>query len=146
MRIYMDGALFTSAERRWNCEVAAELRALGYEVFLPQEVEGNGEGDFNAPHIFCGDVKGQDGCEATLAWLEGPDPDSGTCWEHARSIAQGKPTISYTTDLRFTGAADGPHDLNLMMTQSAPILRFHCDTTPHHIAVTVDRFLCLKQT
>ena len=36
MTLYFAGPLFSSAERTWNAEVTAGLRAAGHEVFLPQ--------------------------------------------------------------------------------------------------------------
>jgi nucleoside 2-deoxyribosyltransferase len=39
MRIYVAGPLFSAAERAWNAELAAALRAAGHEVFLPQDQE-----------------------------------------------------------------------------------------------------------
>ena len=39
MRIYLAGPLFTTAERDFNAALAAGLRALGHEVWLPQESE-----------------------------------------------------------------------------------------------------------
>jgi hypothetical protein len=39
MKLYFAGPLFTTAERVWNAEVTAALRAAGREVLLPQERE-----------------------------------------------------------------------------------------------------------
>src|ERR1700694_2816055 len=39
MRIYLAGPLFTTAEREFNAALAAGLRALGHEVWVPQESE-----------------------------------------------------------------------------------------------------------
>ena len=35
MKLYFAGPLFTTAERAWNAEVTAALRAAGHEIFLP---------------------------------------------------------------------------------------------------------------
>jgi len=141
MKIYMAGPLFTAAERQWNKEIALELRRLEYEVFLPQESESNKE-DFNSKKIFETDVAGIDWSDVILAWIEGPDPDSGTCWELGYANGKNKITIAYTTDLRFQGADNGRYDLNLMLTQSLDnTLRFDPDVKPYFVAVTVARFL-----
>jgi hypothetical protein len=38
-KIYMAGPLFTTAERDFNAALAAQLRAAGHEIWLPQESE-----------------------------------------------------------------------------------------------------------
>jgi nucleoside 2-deoxyribosyltransferase len=65
-----------------------------------------------------------DWAEAVVACLDGPDPDSGTCWELGNAYARKKLAIVYRTDFRlFKGS--GP--INLMMSESAD-----------HIMPTVD--------
>jgi hypothetical protein len=49
--------------------------------------------------------------------------------------------VGYTTDLRVRGAEDGPYDLNLMLTQSARMLRLDCDDTPWYVGLELDRVL-----
>ena len=68
------GQEFSSAERTWNAEVTAGLRAAGHEVFLPQEQEPGKDG----PGIFATDVGGIDWAEGLVAIMDGPDPDAGT--------------------------------------------------------------------
>ena len=77
MKLYFAGPLFTTPERTWNAEVTAALRAAGHEVFLPQEQEPGKDG----PGIFATDVGGIDWADGLVAIMDGPDPDSGTCWE-----------------------------------------------------------------
>lgn len=142
MRIYMAGPLFTVAERMWNRELALELRRLEHKVFLPQELESSKTEDFDSKKIFRDDVSGIDCSDVVLAWIEGPDPDSGTCWELGYAKGKNKITIAYTTDLRFQGADNGRYDLNLMLTQGADkILRFNPDIEPYVIASSLDKFL-----
>jgi nucleoside 2-deoxyribosyltransferase len=77
MKLYFAGPLFTAAERTWNAEVTAALRAAGHEVFLPQEQEPGMDG----AGIFARDVGGIDWADGLVAIMDGPDPDSGTSWE-----------------------------------------------------------------
>ena len=77
MKLYFAGPLFTSAERAWNAEVAATLRAAGHDVFLPQEKEPG----MDALGIFTADVIAIDAAQALVAIMDGLDPDSGTAWE-----------------------------------------------------------------
>jgi nucleoside 2-deoxyribosyltransferase len=113
MKIYMAGPLFSTAELAFNAELAKELRARGHEVFLPQEHEQRK--DLPA-EIFESDVRGLDWAEVVVACLDGPDPDSGTCWELGYAYAKGKPSIVYRTDFRLF---EGTDPINLMMTESA---------------------------
>jgi nucleoside 2-deoxyribosyltransferase len=113
MKIYMAGPLFSTAELAFNAELAKELRGRGHEVFLPQEHEQRK--DLPA-EIFESDVRGLDWAEVVVACLDGPDPDSGTCWELGYAYAKGKPSIVYRTDFRLF---EGTDPINLMMTESA---------------------------
>jgi nucleoside 2-deoxyribosyltransferase len=110
MKLYFAGPLFTTAERTWNAEVTAALRAAGHEVFLPQEQEPGRD----APGIFAGDVAGIDGAEGLLAVMDGPDPDSGSSWEVGYAYGKGKLIVLIRTDIRFG-------DYNAMLTQSATV-------------------------
>ncbi len=112
MRIYMAGPLFSTAECDFNRRLAKYLRAAGHEIFLPQE---NEQGD-DPNLIFKSDVGGIDWAEMVLANLDGPDPDSGTCWELGYGYAKNKYIIVYRTDFRLFEGAD---QINLMMTESA---------------------------
>lgn len=113
MKIYMAGPLFSTAELAFNSELARALRNLGHEVFLPQEHEQRK--DMPAA-IFESDVRGLDWAEVVVACLDGPDPDSGTCWELGYAYGKQKPSIVYRTDFRLF---EGTDPVNLMMTESA---------------------------
>ena len=78
MKIYLAGPLFTTAERDFNLRLAHSLRQAGHEVFLPQENEQRSK---TAREIFEEDLAGLDWAEIVVANMDGPDPDSGTCWE-----------------------------------------------------------------
>src|SRR5262249_48231682 len=90
MKIYMAGPLFSTAELAFNAELARQLRGLGHEVFLPQEHEQRK--DMPAA-IFESDLRGLDWAEVVVASLDGPDPDSGTCWELGYAYGKAKPSI-----------------------------------------------------
>jgi len=114
LRIYLAGPLFTTAERDFNARLAAALRARGQEVWLPQEQELR---DAGAKAIFEQDVTGIDWCEAVVACMDGPDPDSGTAWECGYAYRK-KRILLFRTDFRAIDEADkGPY--NLMLTESA---------------------------
>ena len=63
MRIYLAGPLFTTPERDFNDRLAAMLRALGHEIFVPQEhpaAAPTGEA------IFSKDLAGLDWADAVV--------------------------------------------------------------------------------
>lgn len=114
MKLYFAGPLFSAAERTWNAELAAALRAGGHEVFLPQENEPGKD----AAGIFATDVGGLDWADGVVAIMDGPDPDSGTSWEVG--YAYGKmPILLVRTDLRAEAGSSGPY--NPMLTQAATV-------------------------
>lgn len=113
-KVYLAGPLFTSAEREWNVRLARLLEA-DLEIWLPQEKEPR---DLTAKNIFFEDVKGVDWADAVLAIMDGPDPDSGTCWEVGYGWARGKLIVLIRTDFRGSGEGNlAPY--NLMLTESA---------------------------
>src|ERR1700730_13593354 len=113
MRIYLAGPLFTTAERDFNAALAAGLRALGHEVWVPQESE---QQQTTAKAIFDSDVRGIDWCEVVVACMDGADPDSGTCWE-VGSVWRRKTPVLYRTDIRSESLPLAPY--NLMLHQAA---------------------------
>lgn len=114
MRIYLAGPLFTAAERAFNRRLRDALVTHGYDAWLPQEHEPRSRG---ARDIFLTDVEGLDSSDVVLANMDGPDPDSGTCWECGYAYKK-KPIIVYRTDFRKSGDTDTTA-YNLMMTESA---------------------------
>jgi nucleoside 2-deoxyribosyltransferase len=114
MKIYLAGPLFNAAEREFNSRVASILRQQGHEVWLPQEYE---QRDKTAAKVFQKDVEGIDWAEVVVANMDGPDPDSGTCWECGYAYKK-KPVIVFRTDIR-AGDEPGKGAYNLMLTQSA---------------------------
>lgn len=114
MKIYLAGPLFTTAERDFNARLTQLLRQAGHEVFLPQE---NEQKSMTAAEIFAADVAGVDWAEVVVANMDGPDPDSGTCWECGYAYGK-KPIIVFRTDFR-AGDDLGKAPYNLMLTESA---------------------------
>lgn len=114
MKLYYAGPLFTTAERDFNLNVAEALRALGHEVFLPQELPQTPE-RITATGIFTEEVKAIDACDAIVVCADGPDPDSGTSWELGNSWRD-KLSVVFRTDIRDID--DGFPPCNLMLTQS----------------------------
>ena len=114
MKIYLAGPLFSAAEREFNVLLADRLRIAGHKVWLPQESE---QRSMSARQIFEKDVEGVDWAEVVVANMDGPDPDSGTCWECGYAY-QKKPVIVFRTDFRAADEA-GKAPFNLMLTESA---------------------------
>ena len=114
MKIYLAGPLFTAAEREFNRGLRDFLVGFGHEVWLAQEHEPRSR---SARDIFLADAQGLDASDVVVANMDGPDPDSGTCWECGYAY-QKKPIVVYRTDFRRAGdAADSAY--NLMLTASA---------------------------
>jgi nucleoside 2-deoxyribosyltransferase len=114
-KLYLAGPLFTLAEQSFNVEVARFLEGAGFEVWLPQEHEPRRK---TARAIFQMDVKALDWADMVVAWMDGPDPDSGTAWECGYAYAKGKPIVCYRTDFRISGDTKGA-PYNLMLSESA---------------------------
>jgi nucleoside 2-deoxyribosyltransferase len=113
VRIYLAGPLFTTAERAFNARLRDLLTAAGHQVWLPQDHEPH---ELTAAAIFRKDVEGIEWSEAIVANMDGPDPDSGTCWECGYAYGK-KKIIVYRTDFRGIGEAGSP--FNLMLSESA---------------------------
>jgi nucleoside 2-deoxyribosyltransferase len=135
MKLYMAGALFSTAETQFNANLADELRHLGYEIFLPQEHEQRKD---RADLIFKSDVAGIDWADCVLACLDGPDPDSGTCWELGYGYARNKLCVVYRTDFRLF---EGSDQINLMMTESADDVVIAPLATVRSLAKVLDKSL-----
>jgi nucleoside 2-deoxyribosyltransferase len=138
MKLYFAGPLFTTAERTWNAELTAALRAAGHEVFLPQEQEPGKDG----PGIFATDVGGIDWAEGLVAIMDGPDPDSGTSWEVGYAFRK-KPIVLVRTDFRAMVGTAGEY--NPMLAQAATIrLDLPSASTTETIAAILDALARLE--
>lgn len=113
VRLYFAAPLFTTAERNWNAEVAAGVRAAGHEVHLPQEQEPG----LDAAGIFASDVGGIDWADGLIAIMDGPDPDSGTSWEVGYAFAARMPIVLVRTDIRAAAGSAGAY--NTMLIEAA---------------------------
>lgn len=104
MRIYLAGPLFTVQERCMNRVLAGKLtEALpGAEVLLPQDFKHDDRyNDARAfGFIFKGCIDGIDSADLVVAWLDGPDSDSGTSFEVGYAYAKKIPVIGVRTDFR----------------------------------------------
>jgi nucleoside 2-deoxyribosyltransferase len=133
MKLYFAGPLFTTPERTWNVDVAAALRAAGHEIFLPQEQEPGKD----AAGIFATDIGGIDWADGLVAIMDGPDPDSGTCWEVGYAYGCRKPIVLVRTDFRNMAGRAGTY--NPMMAQSATVrLDLPAASTTEVIAAILD--------
>lgn len=133
MKVYFAGPLFTTAERVWNAEIAAALRAAGHEVFLPQEQEPGKD----AAGIFANDVGGIDWADGLVAIMDGPDPDSGTAWEVGYAFGLKKWIVLVRTDIR--GPAGSVGDYNAMLAEAATIrIDLPAGSTVQVIAMILD--------
>lgn len=115
MKLYLAGPLFTLAERNFNVLLARTLEEYGFEVWLPQEHEPR---ELTAKTIFFEDVRGINQADVVVACMDGPDPDSGTCWEVGYAYAKDKIILAYRTDFRNSEDFAGSK-YNLMLSQSA---------------------------
>ena len=137
MKLYIAGPLFTQAERRWNRELAAALRLLdpSLELFLPQD-EAVAEDDVpNFSKIFEICLRGIDNADIVVGILDGPDSDSGTCFECGYAYARGKPVVGVRTDLRNSE----DRGLNAMLSRACTqVLLFPClNESIHKLAARI---------
>jgi nucleoside 2-deoxyribosyltransferase len=119
MKIYFAGPLFTPYERGYIDDCAAQLRADGFDVFVPHEHE-LAQSDATPDWIFGKDMDGLGPADAVLAILDGPMVDDGTACEIGiffgqmqSDPAKKKGVVGLLTDLRGTrGESSG---LNLFV-------------------------------
>jgi nucleoside 2-deoxyribosyltransferase len=117
-RVYFAAPLFTLLERRANRALARAVQRVlpEVEILLPQDFKHDGK--FNDPkafgRIFQDCLDGLDSADAVLAWLDGPDADSGTCFEAGYAFAKGIPVVGIRTDFRH----NQERGLNIMLSRS----------------------------
>jgi len=107
--------LFKTAEQEFNSRLKQHLIEYGHGVWLPQDESDEQTGEKAATEIFSKDVEGIDWADVVVANMDGPDPDSGTCWECGYAYRK-KPVVIFRTDFRIEG---GIAPYNLMLTESA---------------------------
>lgn len=118
MRLYFAGPLFCDSERQFNANLAEKIRALGYDVFLPQEggletgqtLESMGP-DAWSRAIFELDRDAVFASDVVLFILDGRVPDEGMCVELGLAYADrmhrtmSRKLIGYSTDFRLFSRA-----------------------------------------
>jgi nucleoside 2-deoxyribosyltransferase len=135
MKLYLAGPLFTLAEKNFNVSLAAALRRFGHECFLPQDHEPR---EKTASAIFTSDVDGIDWADMVVANLDGPDPDSGTCWEIGYGYGKDKLLLNYRTDFRIHQGID---PINLMLTEAASETIYAAGLTIDELAAEINRHI-----
>lgn len=135
MKLYLAGPLFSTAEKDFNVSLATALRRYGHECFLPQEHEVRKDAPDWARAIFASDVAGIDWADMVVANLDGPDPDSGTCWEIGYGYGKDKLLLNYRTDFRLFEGAD---KINLMMTEAASDTIYAAGLTVIQLAIEIN--------
>lgn len=142
--VYLAAPLFNLIERRANRAIAKRLQdALpGVEILLPQDFKYHGK--FNSPthfgHIYRECVDGIRKADCLLAWLDGPEPDSGACFEVGFAAALGKPIVGVRTDYR----QNQEHGLNIMLSRGVTRLVFRPAFDEDPDALTRDVARALK--
>lgn len=145
MLVYLAGPVFTLAERRFNEELAEALERLDstLQVFLPQryDKEFHGAADFSQ-RMFAALMETLDRCDVVVAVLDGPDADSGTCFEIGYARGRGKAVIGLRTDFR-SGQDLG---LNLMLSNACRevIVEPSTSTPLERLAVRIAQALGVK--
>jgi nucleoside 2-deoxyribosyltransferase len=118
VRVYLAGPLFTIHERRINRELAAGIEAAlpGAKVLLPQDFKHDDRyNDATAfGLIFQGCIDGVNACDVLVAWLDGPDSDSGTCFEVGYAFAKKIPVVGVRTDFRL----NQERGVNIMLSRA----------------------------
>jgi len=94
------------AERAFNKALAVALEARGYVALLPQEFFPNGQPTAAQAWDVC--ISNVEKCDVVVANLNGPDPDSGTCFESGYGCAKGKRVIAFRDDWRKADDLDAP--------------------------------------
>lgn len=104
--IYWANALFSEADRKFNEESVARVRAAGYSVFLPQEAFVK-DADPTNEEIFRVDTKELQACDVIVACLDQFPIDSGVACEIGVAYASNIPVIGLYTDIRSRREGSG---------------------------------------
>jgi nucleoside 2-deoxyribosyltransferase len=113
MRVFLAAPLFSEAERNFNTQVAGELRAAGFDVWLAQEAPFIQKGSADEKRaIFDGDIEAVRNSDIILALLDGIDVDPGVAFELGYAHALGKPIFGLKTDYRTFSRIE---EINLML-------------------------------
>ncbi len=124
LRVYLAAPLFTLLERRANRALAKAIRREFPEVELVLPQDFKHEGKFNHPSAFgalfrdC--LVALDSAHVVLAWLDGPDADSGSAFEVGYAFAHGTPIVGVRTDFRRSQE----RGLNIMLSRACAVCVF----------------------
>ena len=105
-KIYWANALFSEADRKFNEDSVARVRAIGYIVFLPQEAFIKNADPTNK-EIFKVDTEELQSCDVIVACLDQFPIDAGVACEIGVAYASGIPVIGLYTDIRRKRAGAG---------------------------------------
>ena len=105
--LYLAAPLFSSAERRFNVDLAVRLSAR-FEVFLPQrdgrlftEIVREGLTPRDAARqVFAADTTAIHQCHVLVAVLDGRSIDEGVAFEIGFAFSLGKTCVGLQTDVR----------------------------------------------
>ncbi|SRR6266487_359635 len=104
--IYIAGPIFSDSEKTYLEMLEGELsKGLNLKVkedfFLPHRDVGDvGISGVGHNEAFFYDIKALDECKIIVAWLDGPDVDSGTAVELGYAYARDKKIFGLSTDRR----------------------------------------------
>jgi len=119
VRVYLAGPLFTPYQRSFLDHLAARLRDLDIEVFVPHEHLL--DGPLTPTEVFHTDAKGVRAADVVLAVLDGAEVDDGTACEIGmfaellRTGTRRGAIIGLMTDIRTLRNADDPPRMNLFV-------------------------------
>ncbi len=119
--VYLAAPLFSEAELDFNLRMRDDIKAAGFNVFLPQEDSNNIKDEKTRQRIIFGrnEAAIQDS-DIIVAVIDGTDVDSGTAWEIGYAHAMGKPILGLRTDFRTLGIEG---TVNLMIERSVILCR-----------------------
>jgi len=109
--VYLAGPLFSEAERAFLSSLAVAIRASGHECFVPHEAELPRPA--TAAWVFQLDQRELVRATSMVAWIDGPDVDSGTACEiglfseRVRN-GQARGIVALSTDLRHRFRSETP--------------------------------------
>ena len=109
MRVYLGGPMFVQAEVEYNLRLAAKVRALGFDVYCPNESEPINDktrSDITPRKVYQFDIKELEASNVLLCQVS---EDSGTNWEAgymdclSRHVDPGKyyGVLGLATDIRL---------------------------------------------
>jgi len=119
VRVYLAGPLFTPYQRSFLDQLAAQLRELDIEVFVPHEHLL--DGPLTPTEVFYTDAQGVRAADVVLAVLDGAEVDDGTACEIGmfaellRAGTRRGAIIGLMTDIRTLRSNDDPPRMNLFV-------------------------------